>query len=131
MQTAAAISNIWAEQASMIKQTQTAELEIQWPAILKLHGVDELIYLQGHAAWLSDRHLQSMHLTADDYLIDSVGQCFHLTRNGDGGFMANGEQLNLRQVLQLVRMHVAQDGACCVSKLQADSIAAIIAMLQP
>jgi len=135
MQAAAAISSIWAEQASMTEKNQTTELEVQWPAILKLHGTDELIYLQDHAAWLSDSHLQAMHLTAGDILIDSDGLCFkagfHIAQNRNGGFMATGEHLNLQQVIQLVRMHAAQDGACCVAKLHASSIAEAIAMLRP
>jgi|GEM_PF-7097195 len=50
MPAAAAISSIWAEQTPMTEQTQTTELKVQWPASLKLHGTDELIYLQNHAA---------------------------------------------------------------------------------
>jgi hypothetical protein len=99
--------------------------------MIKLHGTDELIYLQDHATWLSDGHVQAMHLTADDMLIDSAGLCFQIAKNRNERFMATGECLNLPQVIQLVRMHAAQDGACCVAKLNANSIADAIAMLQP
>ncbi len=115
----------------MTDQTQATDFDVQWPAILKLHGADELIYLQDHAAWLSGGHLQAMHLTAEDTLIDSAGLCFHIAKNKSERFMATGERLNLPQVTQLVRMHAAQDGACCVAKLHANSIAEAIAMLQP
>lgn len=135
MQAAAAISSIWAEQTPVTDQTQATRPEVQWPAVLKLHGADELIYLQNHAAWLSDGHLQTMHLTASDILIDSAGLCFkagfHITQNRNGGFIATGERLDLQQVIQLVRMHAAQDGTCCVAKLHASSIGDAITMLRP
>lgn len=115
----------------MSDQTQATDLNVQWPAILKLHGADELIYLQDHAAWLSDGHLQAMHLTADDNLIDSAGLCFQVAKNRNERLIATGERLGLSQIIQLVRMHAAQDGACCVAKLHANSIADAIAMLQP
>ncbi len=131
MPVAVAISSIWAKQTPMTDQTRTSRVEVKWPAMIKLHGADELIYLQDHAAWLSDDNVQAMHLTADDILIDSAGLCFQLAKNRNESFMATGECLNLPQVTQLVRMHAAQDGACCVAKLHASSIADAIAMLQP
>ncbi len=102
---------------------------VQWPAILKLHGADELIHIQTHGAWISGLHLQVTHLTGDDYLIDSSGQRFDLPQTRNGNFNANGDRLSLQQVIQLVRMHAAQDGACCVSKLHANSIEEAIGMI--
>lgn len=102
---------------------------VQWPAILKLHGADELIHIQDHEAWISDLHLQATHLTGDDYLIDTSGQRFDLPKARDGKFSASGDRLSLQQVIQLVRMHAAQDGACCVSKLHANSIEEAIGMI--
>jgi hypothetical protein len=102
--------------------------DVQWPAILKLHGAVELIPLLNPERWGCDPHLQAMQMTADDCLIDSSGRSFRI---GPGGtFIASGHRFGLSEVLQLVRMHAAQDGACCVAKLNARSIADAIAMIQ-
>lgn len=110
----------------MTEQTDTPQ--IRWPTVLKLHGADELTYLQDTESWRRDPHLQATQLTAEDCLIDSTGRGFRIGTTG--AFIASGRQFGLAEVLQLVRRHAAQDGACCVAKLDAPSIPEAIAMVQ-
>ncbi|HEY8354897.1 MAG TPA: DUF4144 family protein [Methylophilaceae bacterium] len=101
--------------------------QVLWPAVLKLHGTDELVWLPDHAEWQQASHLRSLRLTPQDCLVDSEGKIFRI----DAGrqLVAGSERLDLTEVLQLVRLHAAQDGACCAAKLAAPSIAAAIALV--
>lgn len=103
-----------------------------WPAFIQFHGDDELHFIGSQHAWEQDTQLSQAPFHPDDRLVDAEGRLFSLQRDVEGHVSCapiNG-RLSLDEVLQLVRRHAAQDGACCVAKLSADSIADAIAMLQ-
>lgn len=103
---------------------------IHWPAILCFHGDADLVYVPDQAAWETDPHLQGQPYHPEDRLIDSSGNSFVLERNGAKLILQPASiTISLDEVLELVRRHAAQDGACCVAKLSAASIAEAIAMV--
>ena len=102
------------------------------PAFIQFHGDDELHFIGSQTSLLEDSLWMQAQFHPDDRLIDANGNLFSLQRNEGGrfAFIRNAEQMSLDAVLQLVRRHAAQDGACCVAKLSAGSIAEAIAMLE-
>lgn len=103
---------------------------IHWPAILCFNGDADLVYIPDQAAWEGAPHLQGQSFHPEDRLIDSSGNSFILARI-DGKVIPQPTRITigLDEVLDLVRRHAAQDGACCVAKLSAASIAEAIAMV--
>lgn len=101
------------------------------PACVRFHGDDELHFIGTQDAWRQDVQLSRGQIHPDDRLIDADGYLYTLERDADGhlGCRRAPGRLSLPEVLQLVRRHAAQDGACCVAKLSAASIAEAIAML--
>lgn len=103
--------------------------QIQWPAIIKLAGEDELIYLPDEASLLNHPHLQNLRFQRGDYLYDSTGREFVVDELKPKDPRPSGRHLSLEEIIQLLRLHAAQDGSCCVAKLNARSIADAIALL--
>lgn len=101
-----------------------------WPAIFRSSGDRELVYIEsrhqlrqlvGQLPGLGD---------GEDQLIDSVGWTFSVAeREGDFEIQSSGYRQTLEQILELVRDHAAQEGACCVAKLYAPSIPEAIAIV--
>jgi hypothetical protein len=100
-----------------------------YPAILNMYGVDELILLQDEADWRGDLHLPTMLVTAQDRLIDSQGAQFSIAAYRSGELISTGEALSLAEVMTLIQRHAAQDGACCIEKINAKSIATALLMI--
>ena len=97
---------------------------INWPAIIKHAGDDELIYIADQGQWDAETELHGFEYIVTDCLIDSSGHVFDLT-NKENGFVkpqANEDVLELKLVLGLVKAHAAQSGSCCVAKLYAPTI---------
>ena len=101
------------------------------PACVRFHGDDELHFIGTQDTWQQDVQLSRGKIHPDDRLIDADGHLYKLERDTDGHLRCRRVpgSLSLQEVLQLVRRHAAQDGACCVAKLSAASIAEAIAML--
>ncbi|MBU3736278.1 MAG: hypothetical protein FGM62_04800 [Methylobacterium sp.] len=101
------------------------------PACVRFHGDDELHFIGTQDAWQQDVQLSRGQIHPDDRLIDADGHLYTLERDAEGhlGCRRAPGRLSLQEVLQLVRRHAAQDGACCVAKLSAASIAEAISML--
>lgn len=95
-----------------------------WPAIIKYPDDAELHYVNSQAEWNSDAGLHAFNYDEADYLIDSVGNTFTLTRRINN--VVQPELTNapkpLEEILGLVKGHASQMGSCCVSKLYAPSI---------
>jgi hypothetical protein len=102
---------------------------MQFPVIINLHGIDELILLQNATAWHAEPHLQSMPISAQDRFIDSTGAQFSIDAYKSDALIAAGPALNLAEVMVLIQRHAAQDGACCIAKINAPSISAALQML--
>lgn len=101
------------------------------PAFIQFHGDDELYFVRSHSALREDTPLRLAQFHPEDRLVDANGNLYTVQRGHDShlDFARTAECLSLETVLQLVRRHAAQDGACCVAKLSAGSIAEAIAML--
>ena len=97
---------------------------IHWPAIIKQTNDDELVYISDNTEWSNDTDLQTSVYDESDYLLDSTGQVFALTRKLNDSVLAEstGEVKSLLEVLGLVKAHAAQSGSCCVAKLYAPGI---------
>lgn len=94
---------------------------IIWPAIIKHSNDAELVYISDQAQWDDDVDLHSFEYDETDNLIDSSGSVFDIT-NREGGVVkvkANGDVIELKVILGLVKAHAAQSGSCCVAKLYA------------
>ncbi|MBF9002456.1 DUF4144 family protein [Vibrio nitrifigilis] len=95
---------------------------INWPAMIKLAGDDELLMVSNSKQL--EQQLHALKLTDDDYLIDSKGCCFDLR---DGLDKADTiKQLTLDEVNLLIQSHSANEGGVCVSKTWFPSIESAI-----
>lgn len=105
---------------------------VNWPAVIHCDGDDELTFVADWQSWLEDKDLSSVYYGQADFLIDSDGQLFALTDQFDGIIkpLALGKSLTIEQVADLLRQHFAVTGACCVAKIQPDSIASCLTMLR-
>lgn len=105
---------------------------INWPAVIKLVGEAELVFVESQQAWDADPHLSNAHYQPNDVLIDSCGNEYLVNSNGEDVVIPqeSGKTWTLNDVIQLVRMHAAQDGACCASKLNAASIGDAISLVR-
>ena len=105
---------------------------INWPAFIHCEGDDELTYVADWQSWLADKDLSSVYYGQADHLIDSDGQLFALTDQYDGVInpLALGKSLTTTEVADLLRQHFTVTGACCIAKIQPDSIASCLTMLQ-
>lgn len=93
---------------------------IQWPALLKLEGDDELLYLADEQQFIHE--CSEMILGDNDQLIDTRGQSFHITT-------ANGLELSLAakrysaaEVCQLIQAHEFAAAQVCVTKIYFPSV---------
>lgn len=85
---------------------------IQWPAIIKLHADDELIYVPDAVQFASDVALQLTHLQAQDMLIDSSGAVYHISNRPALELNPAGTMLSLNEVEELLRLHLSHNGTC-------------------
>lgn len=95
---------------------------VQWPAIIKLHADDELIFILDAAHFSSGASLQLSHVKAQDILIDSSGAVYRINNGKTLGLVHTGLLLSLHEIMVLLRSHLSNDGNCCVSKFHAHSI---------
>ncbi len=100
---------------------------VQWPAIIKLHADDELMYVADAERFFSDHALQQIQLMEQDRLIDSSGAVYHINKASTLTLIPAGISLSLDQIDVLLRRHLSNRGACCVSKLHSNSISDAIA----
>lgn len=97
---------------------------VAWPAIVKYAGAAELTYVASQTIWDADAHLHGARYEQGDVLIDSNGGIYAFL-NGPKHLatpIATGQSARLEEVLDMVRAHAAQAGACCVAKFYAASI---------
>ena len=104
---------------------------IQFPAVIKLTGQDELIYNADVADFTVNIQLQQAYLLADDLLIDATGQGYLLS-----DFSTNTQTqcaatavFDLHQLTAMVQAHFFSEAQSCVTKIQAPSIAALFELL--
>ncbi len=96
--------------------------KVRWPAIIKLHADDELIYIADAEQFTNEDALRQMHIQANDMLIDGLGAVYRIQNRPVFELYATGASLSLHEVEDLLRLHLANHGTCCVSKFHANSI---------
>ena len=97
---------------------------MNWPAIIKHSDDAELVYVSDQSEWDKDADLHGFAYDESDYLIDSSGDIYTLTKRSNKNVKpeANGDSISLIEFLGLVKAHAAQKGSCCVAKLYAPTI---------
>jgi len=95
---------------------------IQWPAIIKLHADDELIFVLDAAELANDAALHQMQLQAQDKLIDSTGATYRISNRPALALAPTDLTLSLDAVENLLQLHLSNNGTCCVAKFHANSI---------
>lgn len=95
---------------------------VKWPAIIKLHADDELIFISDASAFASDTALHQMHVQEKDRLIDSIGSVYRIGNQPAPELTFTGSMLSLDEVEEMLRVHLSSNGTCCVSKFHANSI---------
>lgn len=97
---------------------------INWPCIIKHADDAELIYVSDQTEWDNDADLHYFEYDESDYLIDSSGEIYSLTKRHITHVVpeSSGKSMALKDILGLVKAHAAQKGSCCVAKLYAPTI---------
>ncbi|OOE71378.1 DUF4144 family protein [Salinivibrio kushneri] len=95
---------------------------LAYPALLIWHGDDELSFASDSA---SLEALSDSVITEDDRLVDSEGVCW-LSENGGQHWQPSGQVMPLEQLVARIQAHYAQQGQCCVGKIQFKDRAAAI-----
>ena len=98
-------------------------VSIAWPAIIHYTGQDELAFVADQAHWDHDPAWHRFQYRETDQLIDADGRICRL-RNANGIALPvpTGRYASLHEIIDLVRMHAARTGDCCISKYFAPSI---------
>jgi len=106
-------------------------MTVVWPAVIKYEGDAELAFVADQATWEAD-FASHRHIHRDgDLLIDSEGKMFTLAEQpGKISLAFKPGQVSLEDMIALLRAHAVQDGACCVSKFSADSIAEAVQLVR-
>lgn len=104
---------------------------INWPAILKYKGENELAYVSSRSDWDSDADLHALAYEIDDQLIDSQGFVYSLSCRKNNRVVPEQTNrcLSLPEVSELIKKHLSEQGSCCVSSFFAPSIKEAIAMM--
>ena len=98
---------------------------INWPAVIKYNGDDELIYIGSNEEWMRDADSHLYNHSRDDYLIDSSGHIFNLEHVNDDILnpQGTGSQISLQDFIRLVRIHASNSHRCCIEKISFRNIA--------
>lgn len=102
---------------------QSALSQVQWPAVVKLHGEDELIFVANQSSFELTPQLRAMRFQHQDVLIDSAGGVFNIGVSYPLSLRLTDSTLSLDDVIALIRLHLASKDMCCVSKFYAHTIA--------
>lgn len=103
---------------------------IQFPAILKLSGQDELFYVSDKASFTQHYQLQQPYLLPDDLLIDNTGQAYSLQPFFlDACINKAIREFSLPELTTLVQAHFFASAQTCVTKIQAADINSLFLLL--
>jgi len=104
---------------------------INWPAILKYKGENELAYIPSQSDWESDADLHVFAYEIEDQLIDPQGFVYSLSFRKNNLIVPekSSRSLSLPEVSELIKAHLSELGSCCVSQFFAPSIKEAIAMM--
>jgi hypothetical protein len=105
---------------------------VNWPAIIKYAGDDELSFVQSLEELNKRPDLRGSTFNPGDVLIDATGKVYR-PHNGSSRIefqRESGEILTLDAVVDLVRRHASICGECCIGKISAPSITEAIALVR-
>jgi hypothetical protein len=95
---------------------------VNFPAVIKLHADDELMLITNKFEFENDQNLSNMYFQPQDILIDKRGHVFNLHKAERLTLLKTDDILSLDEVIMLVKLHLSNHGACCISKFSAESI---------
>lgn len=98
---------------------------IEWPAVIKYEGDDELTYIGSENEWMHDSASYLYNHTGSGFLIDSNGGIFSLADNETGAISPKntGDTISLEDFIRLVRIHASTVNRCCIEKISFRDIA--------
>lgn len=109
---------------------------MNYPAIFKFAGQDELIYIASQSSFEQHYQLQQPYLTPDDLLIDATGQAYllqqfkrHNSTLPASSLPVSAMQFEQPELTALVQAHFFALAQSCVVKIQAPSITALFELL--
>ncbi len=95
---------------------------VHWPCILKLHGDDELIFLNAVADL--EAECESLIWSADDRVVDSAGFSYSLQKaeSGNTTLKLRDQRLSVDEVTMLIQSHEFSLAEVCLTKIRFLSI---------
>ncbi len=104
---------------------------IQFPAILKLSGQDELLLSETPGSFIQHYQLQWPYLLPDDLLIDSKGQAYSLQFFSlESPLNKVVKEFSQLELTALVQAHFFASAQTCVTKIQAVDIKTLFGLLK-
>lgn len=104
---------------------------IQFPAILKLSGQDELLLSETQSHFMQHYQLQQPYLLSDDLLIDSAGRAYPLKPCPvETVATSMVKEFALPELTALVQAHFFASAQTCVTKIQAPDIQTLFSLLK-
>ncbi|GIC78825.1 DUF4144 family protein [Moritella sp. F3] len=107
---------------------------VNWPAVIKYHGEDELVHVESLTEWLNDADLNQPNYETEDRLIDGSGATFLLPTTNSvavyGQFSSLNKPIQVTEFVELVRKHAAIENYCCSAKINAKTHQQVIAMVK-
>lgn len=106
---------------------------ISWPAVIKFHGDDELLFINDAKTWMQDRDFSQHRYDAEDRLIDVNGNLFSLSLDTDNQqvkFLPCDAVYSTVEFCELLKAHFLCLNQCCIPKLHISSLSDGMSMLQ-
>ncbi|QUM80097.1 hypothetical protein HWV01_07230 [Moritella sp. 5] len=107
---------------------------VKWPAVIKYHGEDELIYVESLTEWKNDPDLCLPNYESEDRLIDASGALFSLPAASSPSdtdmFVSLYSRILVPEFVELIRKHAVIENYCCSAKLNAKTYQQVMAMVK-
>jgi len=96
----------------------------EFPALLALHGDDDLLYLASPTQWQEEADRALRLLPDQDRLIDGQGRVFRPFPAADGyALRGDGERIDLEAFNRMLRRHLFAQARTCIAKAEVASVA--------
>ena len=106
---------------------------IQWPAVIKFHGDDELLYVRNQQEWNADPDLYAHRYEDEDRLMDGAGKLYTLpfdTESSQTQIIATSDHCSVEEFCQLLKAHLLCLQQCCLPKFHIGTYAEGMQMLK-
>ena len=118
----------------MVNNVAVNHSVVKWPAVIKYHGEDELIYIASLAEWQNDPDLCLPHYESEDRLIDASGALFALPAASSpldtDMFVSLDSRILVAEFVELVRKHAVIENYCCSAKINAKTHQQVVSMVK-